>query len=206
MRMGVLTLLLCTLASDVAFAEGPVAVYVNEVAVDDAKLAGEAGALTSALCAALSKDKRVDVLCAPDVRQLLSFAATSSMMGMAPPATESLERRAAATRFVFSSRLVVDNDGALLTTTVGPRADGADLSSMFANGSVATAQEKVRGKSLALLDRLPVIAQRLLASALAPAPDQESAATIPLPAPLTPSSSAPAVPAAAGPAAAPRKP
>jgi len=80
-----------------ARAEAPVLVYVNEFTVQDPKLASDAGALTSALCAALARDKRVDVLCAPDVRQLLSFAAASSMMGSTSPATENLERRAAAT-------------------------------------------------------------------------------------------------------------
>ncbi|MBM4281279.1 MAG: hypothetical protein FJ137_11160 [Deltaproteobacteria bacterium] len=185
-----------------ARAEAPVLVYVNEFTVQDPKLASDAGALTSALCAALARDKRVDVLCAPDVRQLLSFAAASSMMGSTSPATENLERRAAATRFVVSGRVVVDKTGSTLSMSIGPRDDGSDLSSMFASSALAKRDEPVEGKTLGLLARVPAVARSLVDAALAPPVGEDSAATTAPPAPLAPTStptarSSPSAPAAA---------
>src|SRR6185437_10779686 len=62
-------------------ADDRVLIFVDDVQAIDKSLAPDANALTTALCAALGKEKRADVMCAPDVKQILNFAATAAMVG-----------------------------------------------------------------------------------------------------------------------------
>jgi hypothetical protein len=173
-----------------ARADAPVPLYVNDVVVADGALAADASALTSSLCAALAKDKRVDVLCAPDVKQLLAFSATTAMIGSSSPAVETLQRRIDATRLVVSSQLAVDKGTSLLTTVLGEKDDGAEIGAMSTSKPVVVLTEKVSGRTTALLERLPGVAKRLVDAAVAPAPGTLPAqAAVPStapPAPLTP--------------------
>jgi hypothetical protein len=190
MRLPALLLLSVVAIAPTARSEQPSSFFVNEIAVDDPRLAGDASALTSALCAALARDKRAEVLCAPDIKQLIAFAATSSMIGGGPSASDKLAEKAAATRWVVGGRLRLDKAGATLTVAVGPKDESSDLSLMFSSTALITIDEKAGGKTLVLLDRMPAVARRLLEASLAPAGGQasgtgtEGAAVAP-PAPLS---------------------
>jgi hypothetical protein len=78
-------------------------VYVDDVQVADKALGADANALTTALCAALGKEKRIDVLCAPDVKQILSFAATAAMVGTTGGPGDAVQARLERTRHVVSA-------------------------------------------------------------------------------------------------------
>ena len=182
-------------AAGAARADAPVLVYVNDVAAADAALAGDAAALTSALCAALAKDKRVDVLCAPDVKQLLAFAASSSMLGASNPATESLQRRIDGTRFVVSARLATDKGATTLTTAIGVKDGGADLGAMSASTPLKVEEDTVSTRAMTMLERVPRVARRLVDAALAPtslsSPASAQMEFTPPPSPLPTTAAAP---------------
>jgi hypothetical protein len=163
-----------------AAAAPPVTVYVADVAVDDPALAADAKAVGSSLCSALARDKRVDVLCAADVKQLMSFAASSSLLGVDSPATSAIERRLQSARFVVLSRLAREATGVHLTVTLGPQ--GAASGAAATNGAspVVTVDERSSGAAVALLERLPALCRRLVEATFAP---QSADPTVALPPP-----------------------
>lgn len=185
MRIALFTALTAIVLADAARADERVVVYVNDIVAVPA-LDNDASALTSALCSSLARDPRVDVLCAPDVKQLLSFAAATSMLGT-NPAGERLQQRIESTRFVVTGRLVGDAGTVTLTTSIGPRAEGADVGAMFFEAAAFAVEERVAGKASALLDRLPAFSRRLVDGVLAPAPTTDTATP---PAPLRPPTAA----------------
>jgi hypothetical protein len=148
---------------------GALLVYVTDVEARE-KLAADASALTAGLCAALAKDKRIEVLCAPDVKQLLGFAATTSMLGTGNPATEKLQGRIDATRFVVSGKLTLEKDTFTFTTAIGDKGEGADFGGMFASSTLQSATEKATGKPSALLAKLPSMARALVDKVASPTP------------------------------------
>jgi hypothetical protein len=111
------------------------------------------------------------------------------MMGGSSPAAENLERRAAATRYVLSGRVVAHQTGAALALSIGPRDAGADLASMFSSSVLAKREAKVAGKTLGLLAQVPVLARAVVDAALAPPLGADATATTTPPAPLAPPAS-----------------
>jgi hypothetical protein len=162
-----------------------VLVYVDDVVTDNPKLKNEVGALTSALCGAVAKDKRLDVLCAPDVKQILGFAAASSMIGTASPAVDSVQRRLEKVKFVISGTLVMRNADVVLTVQAGPTAEGADATALFSDKPIVKVEEATPAAKMKLLDQLPNVAGRVIKGLLAPAPTTPPAPLAP-PAPLKP--------------------
>lgn len=169
-----LAFLFCTLGAVGAHAEPPkpaaerVLIYVDEIGVEDRELAQDAQALTTSLCAALAKDKRLDVMCAPDVRQILSFAATSAMIGTGATPANAVEARLEKARHVVQGSLRRDAaKNVVLVLKGGPRADGSTAAALFTDKPVIALEEKA-DKAQKLLDRLPTAAQKLGGALLAP--------------------------------------
>jgi hypothetical protein len=190
------------LAAAAARAAAPPIVYVNDVVAADPSLATDAEALTSPLCGAMAKDKRVEVLCAADVKQLLAFAATTSMVGTSSPALETLQQRVNSVQFVVSGRLALDKGAKVLTMSIGPKDEGSGMGGMAPSSSVLSITEKVGARTAALFDGLPTVARRLIDAAVSPSPASSPAALPATPPTLSPpptpttSSTAPSTPAA----------
>ncbi len=166
-------------------------VYVADVAPAAPGLQQDAAALTTALCGAMARDKRVEVMCAPDVRQILEFAAMSSLTGGSSPAVEALERRLAAVAFIVSSTLsrkdaaspvhkdVTGQSAFVLVVAGGPKNPDGDASAPAFDKPTVRLEEVGIGQSTSLLGRLPELTTRLLRSLLTP-----SAGPMPPPEPL----------------------
>jgi hypothetical protein len=139
----------------------------------------------------MARDKRVEVMCAPDVRQILEFAAMSSLTGGSSPVVEALERRLAAVAFIISSALsrkdaasTVRKDAAgqsafVLVVAGGPKSPDGDPSTPAFDKPTVRFEEVGIGNSTSLLDRLPELSTRLLRPLLTP-----SAGSMPPPEPL----------------------
>jgi len=173
-------------AATTAVAQAPVAdrplVFVGDV-VAGPGLDGDAASLTSALCGAVAKDKRLDVLCAPDVRQILGFAAMSSATGAVSPAVEKLQARLGSIDYVVNGTLNPRaKDESVLVVVVGPIAEDADASSPYADKVLLKLEEVATGKSGRLLDRLPEITTRIGKAVLPTTSTTTTAPPAPLPA------------------------
>lgn len=146
-----------------------------------AGLQQDAAALTTALCGLLAKDPRIEVLCAPDVKQIMSFAAMGSLTGAPSPAIDTLERRLAAVKYVVNGSLAQrDGDAFVLVVSAGTRvADGGGGTPTFETASVRL-EEAAKGKSTRLIERLPELAARLTKPLLAPATTSTTAPPEPL--------------------------
>jgi hypothetical protein len=155
-------------------------VFVADL-VADAGRSADATALTSSLCGLLAKDKTIDVLCAPDVRQIMGFAAMSSATGGVSPTVEKLQARLETVDFVVAGTVQPRQKDLALVVSLGPRADGADAAAPYAESSL-TSVEVVGPGAGKLLDQLPEVARRLLVPLKAP---------LPPPAPLAPAPTAP---------------
>jgi hypothetical protein len=154
-------------------------IYVDDLLTEDKGLAQDAQALTTSLCAALSKDKRLDVMCGPDVKQILSFAATSAMIGTGSSPANAVEERLNKAKHVVQGTLRKEGANVLLVVKGGPRADAASSTSMFTEKPVVALEEKA-DKTQKLLDRLPALAQKLGGALLAP-PSPPPAPLVPAP-------------------------
>lgn len=172
-------------AATAAVAQVPVAdrplVFVADVTAAPG-LEADASSLTSSLCGAVARDKRFDVLCAPDVRQILGFAAMSSATGAASPAVEKLQSRLEHVDYVVNGTLNQRaKDELVFVVVAGPRAADADASAPYTDKVLVKLEEVGTGKSARLLDRLPEIATRI-GGALLPASPSTTAPPAPLPA------------------------
>ena len=161
------------LAATTAVAQVPVAdralVFVADI-TGGPGLETDASSLTSSLCSSIAKDKRLDVLCAPDVRQIMGFAAVSSATGAASPAMEKLQSRLESVDFVINGTLNArGKDTLALVVIAGPRAAGADPTSPYAEKILIKLEEVGSGKSTQLLERLPEMASRIGKTLIAPA-------------------------------------
>jgi hypothetical protein len=155
-----------------------VLVYVGDVQTQDKALGADATALTTALCAALGKDKRVDVLCAPDVKQILSFAATAAMIGTNGGPAGALQERLDRTKHVVSAQYRKDGGTFVLVVKAGPKAAEAQAAALFSDKPVIALEEKGDAQKK-ILDKLPALTARVTAALLEPA-----GAPPPPPAPL----------------------
>lgn len=144
-------------------------IYVDDVVPSDAKVKQEAAALTSALCGALAKDKRLDVMCAPDVKQILGFAAASSMIGTTSPAVENVQKRLESVKFVVAASLAPRGSDIVLTVQAGPKAENAEASALFSETAVVKVEEVSPAKQMKLLEKLPDVSSRIIKGILAPA-------------------------------------
>jgi hypothetical protein len=154
-------------------------VFVADV-VGPAPLQQDAAALTTALCGALAKDPRIEVLCAPDVKQIMSFAAMGALTGGSSPAVDSLERRLAAVTWVVNGTLTQQPDGFGFVVAAGARLpDGGGGTPSFESASVRL-EESVKGKSTRLVERLPELSTKVLKPLLAPTTTTTTAPPEPL--------------------------
>lgn len=165
--------------------------YVADVTPAAPGLQQDAAALTMALCGTMARDKRVEVMCAPDVRQILEFAAMSSLTGGSSPAGEALERRLAAVAFIVSGSLsrkeekspgrkdVAEQSAFVLVVAGGPKNPDGDPSVPAFDKPTVRFEEVGIGQSTSLLGRLPELTTRLLGTLLTP-----SAGTMAPPEPL----------------------
>ena len=178
--------LLATVSALPAAAVGPVTVYIQDIhgPDNDKTLEADAAALTGALCSALAKGKRVDVLCAPDMRQLMSFSAAGMMAGGTNDTASTVQSRVQGAAHVVMGALHRDAKGVILDVKVCPQADGV-LDEAICNDA-ARIQREQQPTARALLERIPALAERLasLALPLAIAPG-------PPPAPLAPTPATP---------------
>jgi hypothetical protein len=160
------------LASAPAAAQGKPAtrtlVYVDDVAPADRALAADATALTSALCAAIAKDARLDVLCAPDVRQILQFAATAAMIGTAGSPSNAVTERLDRTQLVVAASLKKDGATWVLVLKGGPKASDANPAALYTDRPIVALEQRADSQKK-LLDALPGQAARLAEGLLKPA-------------------------------------
>lgn len=189
MRLVASVLAASAFLADATFAQ-PVTrpiVFVADIQAATPAVTQDAAAVTTSLCGLLAKDPRVEVLCAPDVKQIMSFAAMGSLTGAPSPAVEVLEKRLAAVKFVVSGTVVQKDDAWILVVSSGAASAQADATTPAFETAVVRLEETAKGKSSRLLERLPEMTVRLLKPLLTPttpAPST-SAATLP-PAPLKP--------------------
>jgi hypothetical protein len=151
--------------------------------VDDftsaAALAPTAGALTNGMCAALSKDARLDVACAPDVKQILQFAATSALVGSSGGAADKVQARLDAVAVVVTGAVRKEGTGYVLAMSASSRAPESSGIHVVAGKPLVTVEERA-ADATRLLERVPSLAARLAAAVLPPPP------VPPPPAPLSP--------------------
>jgi hypothetical protein len=182
------------IASTVATAQAPksddrVLVYVDDVVPADKSLSSDATALTTALCAAVGKDKRFDVLCAPDVKQILSFAATAAMVGTNGGPGAAVQDRLDRTKHVVSATFKKDGANYVMVVKAGPKAADAQATSLYSDKPVIALEEKGDAQRK-ILEKLPALASRITAALV---PSTTNAATsAPPPAPLPAPAPAPA--------------
>lgn len=164
-------------------------VYVDDVVPADKSVAADATALTTALCAAVGKDKRFDVLCAPDVKQILSFAATAAMVGTTGGPGAAVQDRLDRTKHVVSATFKKDGGNYVMVVKAGPKAADAQATSLYSDKPLIALEEKADAQRK-ILEKLPALASRVT-TALLPS---SSAPPAP-PAPIAPSAaSAPSAP------------
>lgn len=163
-----------------------VLIYVDDVVAADPKVKQESAALTSALCGALAKDKRLDVMCAPDVKQILGFAAASSMIGTTSPAVENVQKRLENVKFVVAGTLAPRGSDIVFTVQAGPKAENAEASALFAETAIVKVEEVSPAKQMKLLEKLPDVSSRVVKAILAPSASSPTGPAGPPPAPLKP--------------------
>ncbi len=151
-----------------AAADAParISLYVDDVTPADKTLANDASALTTMLCSNLAKDKRFDVLCAPDVRQVLQFSANVSLIGGAS-STNPLERRLDMVSHVVNASFRKDHDKFVFQVKAGPRSPQSDRIAMFTEAPVV-AFEETATNAKAFLDAAGNTSARVAAALLAP--------------------------------------
>lgn len=162
-----------------------VLVYVDEVQTVDKALGNDATALTTSLCAALGKDKRIDVLCAPDVKQILSFAATAAMVGTSGGPGGALQERLERTKHVVSAAYRKEGGSFVLVVKAGPKAADAQAAALFSDKPVIALEEKA-DQPKKILDKLPAVASRVAAALATPATGAPPPPPSPLPAEKAP--------------------
>jgi hypothetical protein len=141
-------------------ADDRVLIYVDDVQPADKSLAADATALTTSLCAALSKDKRLDVMCAPDVKQILNFAATASMIGTQGGAGGAVTDRLDRTNQVVSATLRKEGGQFVLTMKIGPKAADAQATALYSD-KPALALEERADQQKKILDKLSASAAKM---------------------------------------------
>ncbi len=168
-----------SIAAAPAAADDRTLVFVDDVQAADKALGPDATALTTALCAAIGKDKRFDVLCAPDVKQILSFAATAAMVGTSGDGPGgAIQKRLDHAKDVVSALFKREGGKYVLVIKAGPKAAGAPATALYSDKAVIALEEK-GDNPRAILDKMPALAARVSA-ALLPA----AATPPPPPAPL----------------------
>jgi hypothetical protein len=179
MRPVLLVLSVVVASAAPAVAQKPAArplVFVRDIEAP-AGLRPDAASLTTALCGLIAKDPRVEVLCAPDVKQIMDFAAMGALTGAGTPAVDALERRLAAVTVVVSGSLAQrDADTIALVVSAGPRSAGGDALTPAFGAPAIKVEEAVKGKSSRLLERLPELSARVLKPLLTPTPTSSSTA------------------------------
>lgn len=153
-------------------------VFVDDVVASDPALSPDATALTSTLCATLAKDKRLDVLCAPDVRQILAFAATAAMVGTGTGPTGAMMERLNKTALMVSGTLRKDGGSFVLVAKGGIKSESSTPEAMELDRALVALEQRA-GAQRALLDALPSLCTRIADGLLKPPP-----AAPPPPAPL----------------------
>ena len=180
-----LALALVFVASSAALAQTPksddrILIYVDDVVPADKSLASDATALTTALCAAVGKDKRFDVLCAPDVKQILSFAATAAMVGNSGGSGGAVQDRLDRTKHVVSATFKKDGANYVMIVKAGPKAADAQATSLYSDKPIIALEERGDAQRK-ILEKLPSLASRIT-TALLPSSAAASAPPAPLPA------------------------
>lgn len=172
-------------SSTSALAQAPksddrILIYVDDVVPADKSLASDAAALTTALCAAVGKDKRFDVLCAPDVKQILSFAATAAMVGTNGGPGGAVQDRLDRTKHVVSASFKKEGANYVMVVKAGPKAADAQATSLYSDKPVIALEERGDAQRK-ILEKLPTLAARVTTALL---PSTSTASTTAPPAPL----------------------
>lgn len=144
------------------------ALFVAEIKADPA-LTGDALALTTTLCTALGKSKRVEIACAPDVKQLMSFAATAGLMGLDQGTSGKVAQRLEQTTHVVAGTLRKDGGTYVLLLSASVKS-GDSQGIVIIPGEALVSLEERADSPKALLGRLDGAAAKLLAPMGAPGP------------------------------------
>lgn len=186
-----LALVTASSSADAQKSDDRILIYVDDVVPADKSVAADATALTTALCAAVGKDKRFDVLCAPDVKQILSFAATAAMVGTSGGPGGAVQDRLDRTKHVVSATFKKDGASYVMVVKAGPKAADAQATSLYSDKPIIALEERADAQRK-ILEKLPALAARvttaLLPSATTNASTSPPAALSPAPAPAKKSS------------------
>jgi hypothetical protein len=155
-------------------------IYVDDVVPADKSLAGDSIALTTSLCAAIGADQRFDVLCAPDVKQILAFAATAAMVGTTGNASNMVQDRLDRTKYVVSTSFTKGGGAYVLAVKAGPKAADAHATTLYSDKPTVALEEKGDGQRK-ILEKLPALAARIAAALLTPTAPPPPPTPVPLP-------------------------
>lgn len=137
-------------------------VYVDEIKADKA-LANEATALTTSLCTALSKSRSFEVACAPDIKQLLGFAATAGLMGLDQSTSGKVEERLAKATHVVTGTLRKDGAAYVLVLSTALRSEESQ-GVVIVPGKALWSSEERGDSSKAVLAKLDGAATKIAAA------------------------------------------
>jgi len=99
----------------------PVVVYVEDFTVDP-KLKQDGGGLAATFCSDLGKDKSIDVVCAPDVQQLMNYEAFRGLAGnSAAGGAPGLKKRLGAVTVVVTGEVRQGKHGLISILSVHDR-------------------------------------------------------------------------------------
>lgn len=182
--------LAASLAAGSVLAQAPksddrVLIYVDDVVAADKSLGADATALTTSLCAAISKEKRFDVLCAPDVKQILSFAATAAMVGTSGGPGGAIQDRLDRTKHVVSASFRKDGSNYVLVVKAGAKAADAAATGLYSDKPVIALEERADAQRK-ILEKLPALAARITNALVSNAPTPSLPPAPMAPAPLAP--------------------
>lgn len=137
-------------------------VYVDDMR-GDGPLAMDASALTTSLCTSLAKPKRFEIACAPDIKQIMGFAATAGLMGVDSQTSSKVEERLGKVGYVVTGALRKDGSGFALTLQASARGEES-TGVVIVPGKVIHATEVKGDSPKAVLAKLDGAADKLLAA------------------------------------------
>ncbi len=169
-RWFVLVCVVLSVASSVVRAhdgERPL-IFVADVTAPPAHKS-EAELWTAALCDALTENRRVEVLCAPDVRQMLSFAAMGSFAGNGGASAAVLQERLGAVSIVVTATLTPQAPGTVvLVVAAGHRAPAGMGDIPVFEAAAIRVEETLRTTGAKPTQQLSALSSRVVRTFLPP--------------------------------------
>ena len=157
--------LLAVVALSSAPAVAGTLVYVEDFEVRK-PVKPQGGSLAGILCNQMSKNKNLEIMCAPDVQQMLQFAALSGSVGNQSNPQLAIEDRMGKVEVVVKGSIRKGKYGLILLVEVFER-DKKFAGTVVTPGRKLGAIERkgIKGGTQAVMDKLPALAPRIAAMA-----------------------------------------